>query len=62
MNGYEPRIGDEVIISAKIVGITVNHNPIIKTNSGVRFLIKESDIKSIRPYIETSTEDLRKGN
>lgn len=40
-------IGDEVIISAKVVGITESNNPIIQVKSGVRMLIKESDISTM---------------
>ena len=40
-------IGDEVIISAKVVGITESNNPIIQVKSGVRMLIKESDINTM---------------
>ena len=40
-------IGDEVIIAAKVVGITESNNPIIQVKSGVRMLIKESDISTM---------------
>ena len=43
--GKRMNIGDEVIIAAKVVGITESNNPIIQVKSGVRMLIKESDIK-----------------
>ena len=54
-------IGDEVIISAKVVGITESNNPIIQVKSGVRMLINESDIKFIHPYQPVPEKDERKG-
>lgn len=45
--GKRMNIGDEVIISAKVVGITESNNPIIQVKSGVRMLIKESDISAL---------------
>ena len=59
--GKRMNIGDEVIISAKVVGITESNNPIIQVKSGVRMLIKESDIKSIHPYQPVPEKDERKG-
>lgn len=54
-------IGDEVIIAAKVVGITESNNPIIQVKSGVRMLIMESDIKAIHPYQPVPEKDERKG-
>jgi hypothetical protein len=55
------KIGDDVIISAKVIGITENNNPIIQVKSGVRMLIKESDIKSVYPYQPIPETDARRG-
>ena len=52
-------IGDEITINTTIIGITAGGNPIIKLNSGNRFLIKESDINAIHPYREINKEDMR---
>lgn len=39
------KIGDKVLIKAEIVGITEADNPIIKTQSGVRMLVRATDIE-----------------
>ena len=62
MLGYEPKIGDIVTLNATIIGITSSKNPIVKLDSGIKFLIRESDINSIRPKPEGSKEDMRKGS
>ena len=54
-------IGDDVIISGQIIDMTVSGNPIIKTRSGIKILIKPEDIKTIRPQVIRPTEDRRKG-
>ena len=54
-------IGDIVTVNATIVGITVGNNPIIQVDSGVRMLIKESDINTIHPYQPIPETDERKG-
>lgn len=38
------KIGDKVLIKAEIVGITEADNPIIKTESGIKMLVKKSDV------------------
>ena len=55
-------IGDIVTINATIVGITAGQNPIIQVDSGVRMLIRESDINTIHPYQPIPETDERKGN
>lgn len=55
------RIGDEVTVCGKVIAFTDSNNPIIELKSGMRFLIKPSDIKAIHPYKEPSREDQRRG-
>ena len=55
-------VGDEVTVNAVVVGITAGGNPVIKLKSGNRFLIKESDINTIRPKVIVGEEDMRKGD
>lgn len=38
------KIGDKVLIKAEIVGITEADNPIIKTEGGIKMLVKKSDM------------------
>lgn len=54
-------IGDDVTICGQIIDMTVSGNPVIKTRSGIKILIKPEDIKTIRPSVKTPTEDRRKG-
>ena len=62
MEDYKLKIGDDVTINATIVGVTPNNNPIIKLESGIKFLVKETDINTICPKSEPPKEDMRKGN
>lgn len=62
MEDYKLKIGDDVTINATIVGITPNNNPIIKLGSGIKFLVKETDINTIYPKPEPPKVDMRKGN
>lgn len=55
-------IGDDVTISGQIIDMTVSGNPIIKTRSGIKILIKPEDIKTIRPQVIRPTEDKRRGD
>lgn len=45
-------VNDEVTINAIVVGVTESGNPIIKTPSGVRMLVKASDVVTVRPPID----------
>lgn len=54
-------IGDDVTICGQIIDMTVSGNPIIKTRSGIKILIKPEDIKTIRPQVVRPAEDKRKG-
>ena len=54
-------IGDDVTICGQIIDMTVNGNPIIKTRSGIKIMIKPEDIKTLRPSVEIPTKDRRKG-
>ena len=58
---YQMKVGDEVTVSAVIVGISEAGNPIIQFPCGVKCLVKASDIKTICPKIEKPKEDKRKG-
>lgn len=53
--------GDDVTINAKVIDVTASGNPVIQTKSGVKMLVKASDINTIRPYQEPGKEDHRKG-
>ena len=53
-------INDEVTISGRVIAITESNNPIIELKSGIRFLVKTSDIKSIHPYKAPSRTDQRR--
>ena len=55
-------IGDDVTLNAKVINISDSGNPIIRTNSGVKMLVKAEDINTVRPHHKASKEDLRKGN
>ena len=55
-------IGDDVTINATVVAITTAGNPVIKLQSGNRFLIKESDINTVRPQVIVGEADMREGN
>ena len=55
-------VGDEVTLNAVVVHITEGGNPVIKINSGYKFLVKDSDINTVRPQIEIPDADMRRGN
>lgn len=55
-------VGDEVTLNAIVVAVSESGNPIIKINSGYKFLIRETDINTIYPKPEPPKEDMRKGN
>lgn len=55
-------INDDVTVNAKVIDVTASGNPIIRTNSGIKMLVKASDINTVRPYKEPAKEDRRKGN
>ena len=61
-SSYSPHIGDDVTLNARVIGVTLSGNPIVKFPSGTRVLVKESDIVAIRPQVVVSTEDHRTGN
>lgn len=54
-------IGDEVVVGGRVIGISESDNPIIEFKSGIRVLVKASDIKSIHPYKPAPKKDERKG-
>lgn len=55
-------VGDDVSLNAKVITVSVSGNPIVEFKSGVRVLVRESDLNTIHPYKEPSKEDVRKGN
>ena len=55
-------VGDEVTLNAIVVAVSESGNPIIKINSGYRFLVRETDINTICPKIEIPEKDMRRGN
>lgn len=59
---YKMKVGDDVTVFGEIIEISVSGNPIVKTKSGVKFLVKPEDIKTIRPQVIRPTEDKRKGD
>lgn len=56
------QVGDIATLNAVVVGVTEGGNPIVKFNSGVRLLVKDSDITSVHPYDEPPKQDKRRGN
>ena len=55
-------VGDEVTLNAIVIAVSESGNPIIKINSGYKFLVKDSDINTVRPRIEIPDTDMRRGN
>lgn len=45
-------VGDEVTLNAVVVHVTASGNPVVKLNSGYKFLVRQSDINTERPKIE----------
>lgn len=54
-------IGDDVSLNAKVVTVSVSGNPVIEFKSGVRVLVRESDLNTIHPYTPIPEVDERKG-
>lgn len=59
---YELKKGDIVTLNAEVIGVTGSGNPIVRFNSGVKVLVKYSDINTVHPKIELDGIDKRKGN
>ena len=59
---YELKKGDIVTLNAEVIGVTGSGNPIVRFNSGVKVLVKYSDINTIRPAVKVDGKDKRKGN
>lgn len=53
-------VNDEVTLNATIIKISEAGNPIIQTPSGIRMLVKESDIVTVRPPIKKVEEKKEK--
>ena len=56
------KIGDDVTLNAKIIAMSESKNPIIELKSGVKMLVKASDINTWHPSREDDGTDHRKGN
>ena len=50
--------GDKVLIKAEIVGITEADNPIIKTEGGIKMLVKKSDVAEYNSFAEWVAEEI----
>lgn len=55
-------VGDEVSLNAKVITISASGNPVVEFKSGVRVLVRESDLNTIHPYCPPPEKDERKGN
>lgn len=62
MNEYKFQTGDIVTLNADVIGVTESENLIIRFRSGVKVLVKTSDINTVHPKIELEETDKRKGN
>lgn len=56
------KIGDEIGVVGTVIAVTDSGNPIIKLKSGIKTLVKYSDVKTHTPKIEKPKKDMRKGN
>ena len=52
-------VGDEVTINGTVVYVTESGNPIVKLNSGYKFLVRQCDINTERPKIETPEKETK---
>ena len=55
-------VGDEVSLNARVITVSVSGNPVVEFKSGVRVLVKESDLNTIHPYRTPPEKDERKGS
>lgn len=62
MSKYKFQTGDIVTLNADVIGVTESGNLIIRFKSGVKVLVKASDINTVHPKIELDGIDKRKGN
>ena len=62
MHEYKFQTGDIVTLNADVIGVTESGNLIIRFRSGVKVLVKASDINTVHPKIEHDGIDKRKGN
>lgn len=62
MNEYKFQTGDIVTLNADVIGVTKSGNLTIRFKSGVKVLVKASDINTVHPKIELDGIDKRKGN
>jgi len=50
-------IGEEVSLNAKVITISASGNPVIEFKSGIRVLVRESDLNEAHPYKEPVKEN-----
>lgn len=56
------KIGDDVSLNAKVIGLSESHNPILQFKSGIKVLVRITDINTWHPQRIEDGEDHRKGN
>jgi dsDNA-specific endonuclease/ATPase MutS2 len=56
------KIGDDVTLNGKIIEVSASGNPIIELKSGIRMLVKSTDINTWHPNKKSDGIDRRKGN
>lgn len=61
MSKYKFQKGDIVTLNADVIGVTESGNLIVRFKSGVKVLVKASDINTVHPKIELDGIDKRKG-
>lgn len=62
MNELKLKIGDDVSLNAKVIGLSESHNPILQFKSGIKVLVRITDINTWHPNVESDGIDHRKGN
>lgn len=53
------QVGDDVTINGTVVFVTASGNPVVKLNSGYKFLVRQSDINTERPKIEITEKETK---
>lgn len=56
------KIGDDVTLNGKIIEVSASGNPIIELKSGIKMLVKSTDINTWHPNKKNDGIDHRKGN
>lgn len=52
-------VGDDVTINGTVIHVTASGNPIVKLNSGYKFLVRQSDVNTERPKIEIPEKETK---